>query len=47
MDYMSKQQNLSRQIAERQDSKGQRLFFCQRNSFDTKGLILPSSEVNS
>ena len=40
---MSIKQNLSRQIAERQDSKGQSLFFSQRISFDTEGLISPSS----
>ena len=34
-------------IAEKQDVKGQNLYFNHRISFDTKGLITPSSEGNS
>ena len=37
----------SKQIAEKQDFKGQSLYFNHRISFDTKGLISPSSEGNS
>ena len=36
-----------KQIAVKQDFKGQGLYFNQRISFDTKGPILPSSEGNS
>ena len=36
-----------KQIAEKQDLKGQSLYFNHRISFDTKGLISPSSEGNS
>ena len=36
-----------KQIAQKQDFKGQSLYFNQRISFDTKGPISPSSEVNS
>ena len=34
-------------IAEKQDFKGQSLYFEHKISFDTKGPISPSSEVNS
>ena len=36
-----------KQIAKKQDFKGQSLYFNHRNSFDTKGPISPSSEGNS
>ena len=36
-----------KQMAEKQDFKGQSLFFNHRISFDTKGTISPSSEGNS
>ena len=36
-----------KQIAQRQDFKGQSLYFNHRISFDTKGPISPSSEGNS
>ena len=36
-----------KQIAEKQDFKGQRLYFNHRISFDTKGTISPFSEGNS
>ena len=36
-----------KQIAQKQDFKGQSLYFNHRISFDTKGPILPSSEGNS
>ena len=36
-----------KQIAEKQDFKGQILYFSHRISFDTKGPISPSSEGNS
>ena len=36
-----------KQIAQKQDFKGQSLYFNQRISFDTKGPISPSSEGNS
>ena len=36
-----------KQIAQRQDFKGQSLYFNHRISFDTKGPISPSSEKNS
>ena len=36
-----------KQIAQKQDFKGQRLYFNHRISFDTKGPISPSSEGNS
>ena len=36
-----------KQIAEKQDFKGQSLYFNHRNSFDTKGPISPSSEGKS
>ena len=37
----------SKQIAQKQDFKGQSLYFNHRISFDTKGPISPSSEGNS
>ena len=36
-----------KQIAEKQDFKGQSLYFNHRIPFDTKGPISPSSEGNS
>ena len=36
-----------KQIAEKQDFKGQSLYFNHRISFDTKGPVSPSSEGNS
>ena len=36
-----------KQIAEKQDFKGQSLYFNHRISFETKGPISPSSEGNS
>ena len=36
-----------KQIAEKRDFKGKSLYFNHRNSFDTKGPISTSSEVNS
>ena len=36
-----------KEIAEKQDFKGQSLYFSHRISFDTKGPISPSSEGNS
>ena len=36
-----------KQIAEKQNCKGQSLYFNQKNSFDTKGPISLSSEGNS
>ena len=44
---LNKTLSKSKTIAQKQDFKGQSLYFNHRISFDTKGPISPSSEGNS
>ena len=45
--HLNKPYPHKKQLAEKQDFKGQGLYFDHRISFDTKGPISPSSEGNS